>query len=258
MQQQGPSGYSNSNHYGGYPPPPPPQQYSYSQAPPRTHPQQHFSQGHGYSVPLTLPGASTLPQGLEILFFRVEKHVETVRVANQPEILLFLKLPRSDRLELKASRGHANGEMIATGKLHEFTTTKADMTLWGRTERWKNEYDSFTGLGHLSWELSGDAGLIIERDGRLLARYRANANRMKASSSLFGALSLLGSSSSSSGGEQEPVARLEIFAQGLSREQLEEIVVATAIERERLKKSKKDKRDLEIISEVLGGSSEGV
>ncbi|KAI0521988.1 hypothetical protein F5B22DRAFT_513070 [Xylaria bambusicola] len=254
MQQQGPSGYYNTTHYGGYPPPPPPpQQYSYGPTPLRAHPQQQFSQGHGYGI----PGASTLPQGLEILFFRIEKHIEIARVANQPEALLFLKLPRSDKLEVKVSRGHANGEMIATGKLHEFTTTKADMTLWGRTERWKNEYNSFTGLGHLLWELSGDAGLAIESNGRLLARYRANANQMKASKFSFGTLSLLGSSSSSSEAGQEPVARLEIFAQGLSREQLEEIIVATVIERERLKKSKKDKRDIEIISEVLGGGLEG-
>ena len=167
MQRQGPWGYPNFHE--GNPPPLPPQQHNYDfsrqQLPPH-----HVNHGPQYGAPSTVPGGISLSGELELLFIRVQSHVQLVKAANQHEALLILTLPRSDKLELKANRGHANGEMIATGRLHEFTTSKADMTLWGRTERWKKEYDSFTGLGHLSWEPCGDGGLVVEGNGRLLAR----------------------------------------------------------------------------------------
>ncbi|KAJ3580494.1 hypothetical protein NPX13_g53 [Xylaria arbuscula] len=251
MQRQGPWGYPSFP--GGYPPPPLPQHYNHD--PSRQQPPPHYlSQGPQYGAPEAMPGVMSVPGGLELLFFRVQSHVQLVRAANEHEPLLVLTLPHSEKLELTANRGYANGETIATGRLHEFTTSKADMTLWGRTTRWKKEYDSFTGLGHLSWEPSGDAGFVIEGNGRLLARYRAMADASN-TKAMFGSLSLscnLGLSSSSERDGQEAEARLEIFAQGLTREQLEELVVATALERARSRKSKSDKRNAEIIGEVLG------
>ncbi|KAJ2979246.1 hypothetical protein NUW58_g2833 [Xylaria curta] len=162
------------------------------------------------------------------------------KAANEHEALLVLTSPHSDKLELRANRGHVNGETIATGKLHEFIMSKADMTIWGRTERWGKEYGSFTGLGYLSWEPSGDAGFVAEGNGKLLAQYKVSTDA-PITQGIFRSLSFghhLGLSSSSDRAGQEAEARLEIFTRGLSQEQLEELVVATALEGARSKKYK--------------------
>ncbi|KAI0535420.1 hypothetical protein GGR58DRAFT_479218 [Xylaria digitata] len=221
--------------------------------------QQSSSQGFGYGVPMPqVPTVIAFPGVFELLFFRDGHNTQTVKAAGQLDALLILTLPRFEKPELTAHRGHASGEKIATARLHDFTTAKADMTLWGRHERWKKEYDSFTGLGHLSWEPSGENGFVLDQDGRTLARYSVNSHVQKRLKKiLYGSLTIgrqLGLTGSSLNElEQEAEARLEIFAQGLSREQLEEIVVSCAVERERFKRNKDNKRDAKIIGEVFGG-----
>ncbi|TGJ81626.1 hypothetical protein E0Z10_g7138 [Xylaria hypoxylon] len=197
------------------------------------------------------------PGVFELLFFRGGHNTQIVKAAGQSDALLILTIPLPDKPELTARRGHASGEMIAKARLHDFTTTKADMTLWGRHERWKKEYDSFTGLGHLCWKPSGKKGFVLEQNGRMLARYSVKDHvQKKLHKRLYESLTtgrhLASSGPSFDGPEQEAEARLEIFAQGLSREQLEEIVVSCAVERERFTKNKNNERDAEIISEVVG------
>ncbi|GAW21427.1 hypothetical protein ANO14919_109460 [Xylariales sp. No.14919] len=209
------------------------------------------------------PAVTAFPGAFELLFFRDGYNTQIVKGVGQFEALLALTLPLSDKPKLTAHRGHVSGETIATARLHDFTTSKVDMTLWGHHERWKKEYDSFTGLGHLCWEPYGEKGLMLEQNGRMLARYKVNEDVQKRLEKKLGSLSIsrqLGFSGSCSSGEldeREPEACLEIFAQGLSREQLEEIVVSCAVERERLTKSKNNKRDAKIIGEVFGGVGDG-
>ncbi|KAI0200825.1 hypothetical protein F4808DRAFT_450557 [Astrocystis sublimbata] len=227
MEHRGSPGYSG---YGAYHPshppqgpPPPPQQYP----------------------------------ALELLIFRNDRHTQTVRAAGRPDALLVLSLPQFDKPELKAFRVHKSGENIATARLHDVTTSKADMTLWGRHERWKKEYDSFSGLGHLCWEPSGERGYILEQNGRLLARYSVNTELQKKSKKSCGSLNLdryFGLSGSSSEGQgEEAEARLEIYAHGLSREQLEEIVFSCAVEKSRFERYKKNASDAKIAGKLIHG-----
>ncbi|KAI1745796.1 hypothetical protein F4680DRAFT_465646 [Xylaria scruposa] len=249
MQQQGRGYYSYPNAYGAYPPP---QQRNFNQWP-----------QYSASMPQT-PAAMAFPGVLELFFFRDENDTQIVKAAGQADAFLVLTLPVLDKPEITVRRSHASGEAIATARLHDFTTTKADMTLWGRHERWKKEYSSFTGLGYLCWQPYGEMGFILEQDGRMLARYSVNGDVQKRSNkkswwslTMDPQLALLsGSSSSSDGPDQEAEARLEIFAQGLSREQLEEIVVSCTVERERLAKNMNNKRDVKIINELLGGEGD--
>ncbi|KAF2964936.1 hypothetical protein GQX73_g8624 [Xylaria multiplex] len=219
--------------------------------------QQSFSQGFGYGVSIPqAPAMIAFPSVLELLFFRDGYNTQIVKAAGL-DALLILTLPLLEKPELTARRGHLSGEKIATARFHDFTTTKVDMTLWGRHERWKQEYDSFTGLGHLNWEPSGEEGFVLDQNGRTLARYSVNSNVQKRlKKMLCGPLTIgrqLALTGSLNGLEQEAEARLEIFAQGLGREQLEEIVVSCAVERERFKKNKDNKRDAKIIGDVFGG-----
>ncbi|KAI8626916.1 hypothetical protein F5Y19DRAFT_478128 [Xylariaceae sp. FL1651] len=272
MQQAGPGGFSplpNNYAYGAYPHPPPQQQ-------------DFGTVGYGNSAPAPQPPAPAppgFPSALELLFIRDGRHNQIVKAAGRPDALLVLTLPWKDELglcdgsnNLTARRGHSTAETIATARLHEMTTSKADMTLWGRHVRWKKEYESFTGLGQLCWQPSGDKGLILEANGRLLARYstRSGKNGSKGlEEKLFGSTTvskLLGSSGlpgsthgqlnpgtmGGMGGDDQAEARLEIYASSLSREQLEEIVISCAVERERSEKSEKNKRDAEIVGEVFG------
>ncbi|KAI0430724.1 hypothetical protein F5Y09DRAFT_307093 [Xylaria sp. FL1042] len=254
MQQERPRGHPSPNVYGGYPPPsrPTPQQHkSFNQDP-----------EHGALAP-RVPATTAVPGGLELFFFRDRHNTQIIKAAGHHDALLAITLPRSNKPELQAHRGHTSGETIAMGQLHGFTTSKADMTLWGRHERWKKEYDSFTGLGHLCWEPTGEEGFLLEGNGRMLARYKINIERRKRLKKEFlGSLGiakqvkLLASSSNEiglDGLENESEARLEVYAQGLSREQLEEIIISCVVERERFKKNRKNKKDGEIAGELLGG-----
>ncbi|KAI1754894.1 hypothetical protein F4782DRAFT_552790 [Xylaria castorea] len=243
MQQQGPGYYSHPNVYGAYPPPQ----------------QRNFNQGPRYGAPMPqAPGAIAFPGVFELLFFRGGGNTQIVKVTGQPDALLVITLPLLDKPELTIRRNHASGETIATARLHDFTTTKADMTLWSRHERWKKEYNSFTGLGRLCWQSYGENGFILEHDGRMLARYSVNGDVQKRLDKKSWCPLKIGRQSALSGPsldglEKEAEARLEIFAQGLSREQLEEIVVSCTVERERFTKNKNNERDVEIIGELLGG-----
>ncbi|KAI0544209.1 hypothetical protein F4679DRAFT_576995 [Xylaria curta] len=186
------------------------------------------------------------PGATELIFFRDGNNTQIVKAAGQADAFLVLTLPVLDKPEITVRRSHASGEAIATARLHDFTTTKADMTLWGR---------------HLCWQPYGEKGFILEQDGRMLARYSVNGDVQKRSDkkswwSLAIGPQLASLGSSSDGLAQEVEARLEIFAQGLSREQLEEIVVSCTVERERFAKNKNNKRDVKIINELLGGEGD--
>ncbi|KAI0854860.1 hypothetical protein F4860DRAFT_507890 [Xylaria cubensis] len=153
-----------------------------------------------------------------------------------PEVFRFLFF--QDGHNIETINPHDSGETIATARLHGLATTKADMTLWGRHECWKKEYNSFTSPSHL-----------------MLTQYSVNGDVERGQMRSFGGpwrstLSKHHQMAQSS----EAEARLEMFEQALSREQLKEIVVSCAVERERFTKSKNNKRDVEIIGELLGGA----
>ncbi|KAI1335265.1 hypothetical protein F5Y15DRAFT_255284 [Xylariaceae sp. FL0016] len=266
--------------YGSYPPPPqPPHQYlgpgyhsqGYNNQVHGFHNQGHLnpSPGHrygapppnAYPVPSPMPSpVPPQPEPLTLLFLNAGKHAQAVRASHRPEDLLLLTFPHKDELglstvepTLKGRRG-GTGELVAEWRTSSLSS-KQRMTLFGREVRWKKEYDAITGLGHLVFEMNGEKGLTIEANGNLLARYSIKEDA-KSGCSL--SKLLLGSGSGGSAAQADPVqARLQVFAPGLSREQLEEVVFSCVCESRRVAKAKKDGRDAEIVSQVLQAAGGG-
>ncbi|KAK7937336.1 uncharacterized protein PG986_014204 [Apiospora aurea] len=67
-------------------------------------------------------------------------------------------LSSSSPPHMSVRRGDASGPELATVHYHSFTTSKMDVTLHlggagsSSTQRYKKDFDSTTGLGHLRWQ----------------------------------------------------------------------------------------------------------
>lgn len=164
-------------------------------------------------------------------------------------------------------RRGAGGQQVGAAQFHDTMTSKVDMSLHGRPDvRFKKSLNSATGLGHLEWKsdqeagvhLAGSAGkgLRLDANGRPLARLSFGGF----SSTFQSVMKPLSSSSGGGGGGggtssdqiisgakhylkaltgKTTDGRLEIYHSGLTREQMEEIVVSGVLEYERRFREKK-------------------
>ncbi|KAI1497715.1 hypothetical protein F5X99DRAFT_395855 [Biscogniauxia marginata] len=276
MYNQAPPAYTHGNpHIGTY------QSHQYLQHPSH-YPQQTYSPSGFYPISPNMHAATAFPPApppelpshtcREFLFIKYGD-AQIVRAANQPSALLTITLPKADLLDdnpgMTVCRGDGRGEQIGAAKFHQWTTSKTDMVLYGQAIRFKKEFVSVTGLRRLRWEESGSDGLTLEANGRPIARYtrqkgmmggvsgqdlrgfRDSFMRVVAGRTVSRVLEQKGVLGTPAGHVEQVEARLEIFVDGLSREQLEEIIVSGAVERERTRREKKDAQSAKIVGNVF-------
>ncbi|KAJ1333283.1 hypothetical protein MN608_03273 [Microdochium nivale] len=180
-------------------------------------------------------------------------------------------------------RGQGRGEQIGVVKYHDSTSLKADLLMHGRPKvKFAKKLDSGTGLGRLKWSKdyihglikpsgsSGGGGVVLklESDGgdgqqAVLARFATGG----LAAHLEGVTALLGWGSGGRGGPslsggakhywhvmsgKRNAGRLVLLRDGLTREQVEEVVASGIVEHERKMKEK------QILEASGGGGGDAV
>ena len=174
------------------------------------------------------------PDATKTLELVPKGHAMAVMTANHADTLLTITFASSssdDKApDLIVLRGAGAGdEEIASAQFHRWTTSKTDLHINGQRVKVKKDFESSTGLGKARWERDGRKGMKLSSAGKkdVLARFEAVGG----------------------GKRKKGAGQFEILGEGLSRPQLEEVVVSCLVERERMR------RDGELLQ---GGIEEGI
>ncbi|KAI1080883.1 hypothetical protein F5B20DRAFT_83119 [Whalleya microplaca] len=168
----------------------------------------------------------TSPDATKTLELAPRGHTMVVTTANGAPLLTitFASNSSDDKApDLIVLRGNGAGDEIASAQFHRWTSSKTDLRIHGQKVRIRKDFESSTGLGKAKWE----------RDGR-------KAMRMKVGKEVFARFEAVGE-----GKRKKGTGQFDILKDGLSRDQLEEIVISCLVERERMR------RDGELGGELL-------
>lgn len=217
--QQWPSANQHPQQYDG------PQHHGYQQGPPQgaynQHPsngfppqqQQQQQQPQGYGQ-----GPSGTPMSLQVRAAGDKVYHVVDSNTGQTIYTFNFGFKSSGAGPVHVMRG-GNGSPCGTLTYHSFSS-KVDMNLGNSFVKFKKDFPSNTGLGHLTWQKNGGScfssgsNLILDSMGSVLATYRLEKGP--------------GSQKRQGGG-------IEIHKPGLSQAQLDEIVISGVAELERLR-----------------------
>ncbi|KAI0475633.1 hypothetical protein GGR56DRAFT_522146 [Xylariaceae sp. FL0804] len=149
--------------------------------------------------------------------------------------------------DLIALCGDGGGDEVASAQFHRWTTSKTDVHYHHHDNnsgsgsggdtvvRVKKNFESSTGLGpHARWEKDGRKAMKLLVGGK-----RGMGMKKKEEAELVARFEAVGAGSK----RKKGTGQFDVVRPGLSREQLEEVVVSCLVERERMR------RDGEIVKE---------
>ncbi|KAI1344474.1 hypothetical protein F5Y15DRAFT_112738 [Xylariaceae sp. FL0016] len=125
--------------------------------------------------------------------------------------------------DLIVLRGNGAGDEIASAQFHRWTTSKTEVYYNGKKIKIKKDFESSTGLGKARWEKDGRKAMKLRVGKEVVARFEAVGK----------------------GKRKKGTGQFDIMREGMTRNQLEEIVISCLVERERMR------RDGELGGEIL-------
>lgn len=180
------------------------------------------------------------PDATKTLELVPKGHVMAVATAGGGETLLTITFASSssddrapDLIVLRS--GGLTGDEVASAQFHRWTTSKTDLHIHGQKVKINKDFESATGLGKARWERDGRKGM------KLLLPADEGGGKKKDVAARFEAVG--------TGKRKKGEGQFAILRDGLSRPQLEEVVISCLAERERMR------RDGELLQ---GGIEEGI
>ncbi|KAK8022683.1 hypothetical protein PG993_013450 [Apiospora rasikravindrae] len=153
-------------------------------------------------------------------------------------------------------RGDATGPELAAVHYHSFTTAKMDVTLHlgeacsSKTQRYKKDFDSATGLGRLRWQ--------NESSSFFSCSSRGGGLKLEASAGEYSGTTIAKFEGSNEGSKTKGDGCLTLLARrSLNMMQLEEIVATCVFERER-RRRETEKTETAVAANEVGVAAVGV
>ncbi|KAI3325743.1 hypothetical protein HD806DRAFT_491136 [Xylariaceae sp. AK1471] len=126
--------------------------------------------------------------------------------------------------DLLVFRGNGAGDEVASAQFHRWAQ-KTDLHYNGKKIKIKKDFESSAGLGKAKWEKEGRRAMKLKAGKDVVARFEAVGK----------------------GKRKKGTGQFEIFRDGLTRNQLEEVVISCLVERERMRRN--GELDGEILQE---------
>jgi hypothetical protein len=187
----------------------------------------------------------------------VHKEDTVYKIMDGQNTLLYMDYEKSWVLgnvpkKMTVRRGGPSGKQIGLAEYHDWSSSKVDMEIHGRSVHFRKRFDSQTGLGRLEWgsDYVGDIlrsgqSLKLEADGQLIARFTTGNFTSQ----------LQGYTKPNEQGKMDVMSmgkhhlktmlgkvvdgKFDFQRPGLTMEQIEEIVISGIVERERKQREKK-------------------